>query len=73
MLQRQAALWDGENRQPGFLLSGAPLDEAEEWAAIHPDEMNWRDVEFLAACRQRGQRLCRKNNRRRASAGWRLA
>jgi WD40 repeat protein len=51
-LERQAALWDSQDRQPGLLLSDQALVDAERWAESRPDELSSVEKEFLAACRQ---------------------
>ena len=50
-LQRQAALWDEENRPSGLLLQGQALEEAEVWAAAHEDGLESHERDFLEACR----------------------
>jgi WD40 repeat protein len=48
--QRQAAIWDDEDRPEGLLFRGRELAEAETWAAEHGDELAPLDREFLDAC-----------------------
>lgn len=50
-LQRQAALWQEENRSTGLLLRGDALREAEEWAARQSEELEEHEIAFLEACR----------------------
>lgn len=50
-LQRQAALWQEENRSAGLLLRGDALREAEEWAARQSEELEEHEIAFLEACR----------------------
>ena len=46
----EAALeWQGANREPDMLYRGARLAQAREWAAVHDDELNAQEREFLAA------------------------
>ena len=51
-LQRQAALWEGQGRPDGLLLSGAMLAEAKAWAAEHASEMEPGEISFLRASEQ---------------------
>jgi WD40 repeat protein len=48
--QRQADIWDDEDRREGLLFRGRELAEAETWAAEHGDELAPLDREFLDAC-----------------------
>jgi WD40 repeat protein len=48
--QRQAAIWDDEDRPEGLLFRDRELSEAETWAAEHGDELTRLDREFLDAC-----------------------
>ena len=50
--QRQAAIWNDEDRPEGLLFGGRELAEAETWAAEHGDELTRLDREFLDACRR---------------------
>jgi WD40 repeat protein len=52
LLQRQAALWQTENRPASLLLSGQELELAETWAAQQPEEMTPSDTEFLSASQE---------------------
>ncbi len=62
-LQRQAALWDRENRPTGLLFRDDALAEAERWAAAHEAQLEAHERDFLAASqearrvRQRERRL----------------
>ena len=49
ILQRQAQLWEAENRQPSLLLTGRTLRAAEQWAAIHDAQLTETERQFLAA------------------------
>ena len=51
-LQRQAALWDSEERPKGLLLQGIALQTAEQWAAEHSNELEEHERDFLEACRE---------------------
>ncbi len=51
-LQRQADLWDGQNRPDGLLLRGQALVDAERWADENPDELTPIERDFLEECRQ---------------------
>ncbi|HSR31382.1 MAG TPA: hypothetical protein VLY63_12520, partial [Anaerolineae bacterium] len=55
-LQRQAALWQDENRADGFFLGGEALEEAEDWAKTHRGVMTEVEREFLDGCKK-AQRL----------------
>lgn len=48
-LQKQATLWDEQNRPTELLFSGTLLVEAENWANEHKSKMDSRDNEFLKA------------------------
>jgi hypothetical protein len=48
-LQHQAALWEERNRSARFLLRGRTLEEAEEWASTHEEDLTGAEREFLAA------------------------
>ncbi len=51
-VQKQAALWDAQQRPAGLLLTGQALDDAEAWAAANPEEVEAVERSFLDACRQ---------------------
>ncbi len=66
-LQHQAALWEDRNRRARFLLWGRALEEAEEWASTHEEELTAVEREFLAASQvswQAEQERARKRRRR---------
>ena len=65
-LQRQAAVWESENRPKGLLLSGQDLEEAETWAEAHFDELEKGEKDFLEACRE--AREAEENERKLAAA-----
>jgi WD40 repeat protein len=64
-LQRQAALWDEQNRPDGLLLRDAALDDAEGWAAEHAEELTNVDWDFLHACRRLRARVLRARRTQR--------
>ncbi len=51
-LQRQAALWQDEDRQAGLLLQGEALADAEQWAAAYPNDVKQVEREFLKASQE---------------------
>lgn len=51
-LQRQAALWESQNRVKGLLLRADALKDAEQWATSYQDELIPVELEFLSACRE---------------------
>ncbi len=51
-LQRQAALWDREERPAGLLLEGQPLVDAEAWTAAHIGGLLDHERDFLDASRE---------------------
>jgi WD40 repeat protein len=56
LLQRQASLWDQQNRSETLYLRDKPLEIAEQWAAQHPDELSDIDQQFLANCQEQRAR-----------------
>ncbi len=52
LLQRQATLWERENRPEHYLLRDEALVEAEAWAADHPDELTAIEIDFLDESRE---------------------
>lgn len=46
-LTEAAQEWQTSGYEPGFLFRGARLAHAGEWAAVHPDDMNALEKEFL--------------------------
>jgi WD40 repeat protein len=64
-LQRQAALWEEQDRPEGLLLRDAALDDAEGWAAEHADELTQVDLDFLDACRRLRARVLRARRTQR--------
>lgn len=53
LLQRQAALWESQNRPAGLLLHDEALSEAELWAAQQADDVLPREHDLLAASQAR--------------------
>ncbi len=51
--QRQAALWAATDRPASLLLQDADLSAAQAWVAVHPEQVEQIDEEFLKACRER--------------------
>lgn len=53
-LQRQlteaAQEWQAAGREPDLLFRGARLAQVREWSAVHGDEMNILEREYLQAC-----------------------
>lgn len=63
-LQREAALWELQERTSGLLLLDEALKEVEQWASEHHEELTETEQEFLQACREeqvREQRECLKS------------
>jgi WD40 repeat protein len=56
LLQRQASLWEQQNRSETLYLRDKPLEIAEEWAAQHADELSDIDQQFLANCQEQRAR-----------------
>ena len=50
ILQRQATLWEQQDRSENLYLRDEALLEAEKWATDHPDELSQVDREFLETC-----------------------
>jgi len=58
LVQKQAKLWaEAGKSKTELLFSGKELDEAERFAAEHPDEMGQDDQEFLQASRLERKRV----------------
>lgn len=51
-LQRQATLWNDQERNESWLLGDAALAEVEIWAGKNPDELTELETKFLEACRE---------------------
>jgi WD40 repeat protein len=56
LLQRQASLWEQQNRSETLYLRDKPLEIAEQWATQHPDELSDIDRQFLANCQEQRAR-----------------
>ena len=50
-LQRQATLWNDQQRNESWLLRDQALIEVEDWANKNPDELTDLEKEFLKVCR----------------------
>ncbi len=59
-LQREAALWELQERASGLLLLDDALKEVEQWAAEHGGELTGTEEEFLQACRAEQDRVRRE-------------
>ena len=55
-LTEAAQEWLASSRDPDVLYRGARLAQAREWAAIHEEEMNAQESEFLEASVASGER-----------------
>lgn len=51
-LQRQATLWNDQERNESWLLRDEALVEVEKWASENLDEMTELETKFLAACQE---------------------
>ncbi|HEX5807367.1 MAG TPA: hypothetical protein VFY25_01780, partial [Anaerolineales bacterium] len=56
-VQRQASLWNDQERNESWLLSDQALVEVEEWAKANPDELTELENEFLEASRKQQAQL----------------
>lgn len=71
LLQRQAELWDQQQRPEGLLLQGQSLLDAEAWASTHPGDVSATESLFLSqslTARKRARREARQNRRIRILA-----
>lgn len=64
-LQRQAALWDQQDRPDGLLLHDSELADAERWAAEQPESLTDPERQFLAISRRRQASADRERRRNR--------
>jgi WD40 repeat protein/transcriptional regulator with XRE-family HTH domain len=55
-LTETAQDWSAMNHDPDLLYRGARLAQTREWAAIHRDEMNALEIEFLTSSIEAGER-----------------
>lgn len=62
-LDEAANAWDRSAREPSFLLRGARLAEAEEWAQSHADRLTALESEFLRAGQAERQALKMREQR----------
>src|SRR5258706_3377679 len=68
-LQRQARLWNDQERNESWLLRDQALAEVEKWARENKDELTGLENEFIEACRKQQAQLKLKeqaNSARRA-------
>ena len=59
-LRGAAAEWETVLRDPGALLRGAPLAEAERWLAERPDDVGDPERQFIEASRTLRDRSVRR-------------
>ena len=52
-LQRQAKDWSDQEKDAKWLLKEEALQDVEDWASLHPDEVTELEKEFLEACRRK--------------------
>jgi WD40 repeat protein/NACalpha-BTF3-like transcription factor len=64
-LQRQTTLWLNQDKLDGLLLQGKALEEAEQWAAHHKEEITEAEHEFLDECRQVRQKKLQEERKNR--------
>lgn len=72
-LQRQADLWEKQNRPDGLLLRDQALVDAESWAQPHADELTAVEQDFLAACRKARATVERERRNNRLIRGLAVA
>ncbi|MGE5248614.1 MAG: hypothetical protein ACM3QS_00235, partial [Bacteroidota bacterium] len=63
LLQRQAELWEQEDRPDRLLLAGKELAQARAWAAAHEGELLALELDFLAASNEHEDRALRLRRR----------
>jgi WD40 repeat protein len=56
LLQRQAELWNDQDRPESLLLSGKELNEANTWATNNQAVLQQHEKDFLSACEEVRQR-----------------
>lgn len=56
-LQRQAALWNDQERNERWLLRDQALTEVDDWARANPDELSGLEKEFLEACHKQQDQI----------------
>ena len=64
MSERQALLWDREERSPDLLLRGEALHDAEAWAKGREHSLPDYEMEFLAASQIADQAANQREQRR---------
>jgi WD40 repeat protein len=68
-VQRQAALWEDQNRPSGLLLRDQALAEAEVWAKDHEQDLTEVEREFLAEC-QAARAIAERDQRQSRRIRW---
>jgi len=68
-VQRQAALWEDQNRPSGLLLRDQALEEAEAWAKNHEHELTDVEREFLTEC-QAARAIAERDRRQSRRIRW---
>ena len=63
-LQRQATLWNDQERNESWLLRDEALAEVEKWASENADELTDLETKFLAACRENQAQIQNKLNQK---------
>jgi WD40 repeat protein len=66
-LQRQASIWNDQERNESWLLRDQALVEVEDWAQANPDELTHLEQEFLQACREQQEQIKLNEQARSAS------
>lgn len=56
-LQRQASIWNDQDRNESWLLRDQALVEVEDWAKANPDELTDLETQFLEACREQQEQI----------------
>ena len=56
-LQRQAAIWNDQDRNESWLLRDQALAEVEDWARANPEELGELENQFLEACREQQEQI----------------
>lgn len=72
-LQREAALWELQERASGLLLLDDALKNVEQWAADHAEDLIETEQEFLEACRAEQERVHRERLKSRFIRGLAVA
>ncbi len=52
LLERQASLWESQNRPDHLLLREQALVDAEDWANAHPQDLTVTEHDFLEECQE---------------------